>query len=161
MCVLCDGLTHEMTKSVIYYSKQLVQLICVIVLLYVQVWMVAYQSRKCHISLKNDLFNWILYVRTHAHSLGHYYPTIYKFWSNLTLNTIYVGIKFGIFSFYFRSCEAKFAHITNEPPPPAVQATEPTHFCLIYQFQIATNSVCVFFFLLFPPIGRGHSATST
>lgn len=28
---------------------------------------------------------------------------------------------------------------------PGVQATEPTHFCLIYQFQIATNSVVFFF----------------
>lgn len=31
VCALFDGLTHRMTKSVIYYSKQLVRLICVIV----------------------------------------------------------------------------------------------------------------------------------
>lgn len=66
--------------------------------------------------------------------------------SNLTLNAIYVGTKLSIFSFFF-SFHAKRYLRTWGMSSPGEPATEPTHFCLIYQFQIATNSVSVCFFL--------------
>lgn len=94
VCALCDGLTHEMTKSVIYYSKQLVRLICVIVCMFeCRLWNIKVVNVIFFFILKNDLLNLIC-----THALTH---ALDRIWSTLTLNTIYVGTKLCIFSSFF------------------------------------------------------------